>query len=331
MHADFFSAVRLIRTAILALCTLILAAGGTVSEPAHGISMYGTPALPQDFVSLPYSNPDAPKGGRIVLGNTGGFDSLNPFIRRGTVPWQLRFLTHDTLMARSWDEPFTLYGLLAESVETAEDRSWVEFTLREGARFSDGAPVTVEDVLWSYETLGTEGHPRYLGLWAQIENAEQTGPRSVRFTFAEKNRELALIAGMRPILKKAQWEGREFAQAGIDEVPIGAGPYVIKSFDAGRRVTLERDREYYGADLPVRRGTMNFDEIVLDFYADGSVMLEAFKAGEISAVREFNAESWATQYNFPAVERPRGQIVGIGREECRHTWQAPGGRRDRRK
>ncbi len=269
--------------------------------------MYGTPALPQDFVSLPYSNPDAPKGGRIVLGNTGGFDSLNPFIRRGTVPWQLRFFTHDALMARSWDEPFTLYGLLAESVEAAEDRSWVEFTLRPEARFSDGSPVTVEDVLWSYETLGTQGHPRYLGLRAQMESAQQTGPRSVRFTFAEQNRELALIAGMRPILKKAQWEGRDFAAAGIADIPIGAGPYVVKSFDAGRRVTLARDPDYYGADLPVRRGTMNFDEIVIDFYADGTVMLEAFKAGEISAVREFNAESWATQYNFPAVAR--GDIV----------------------
>ena len=155
-----FPPVRLqFLAALLAVCALILGATNAPAEPQHGISMYGAPTLPPDFVSLPYSNPDAPKGGRIVLGNTGGFDSLNPFIRRGTVPWQLRFLTHDALMARSWDEPFTLYGLLAESVETAEDRSWVEFTLREDARFSDGTPVTVEDVLWSYETLGTQGHP----------------------------------------------------------------------------------------------------------------------------------------------------------------------------
>lgn len=307
MRADFFHAGRLAVAASAAVLTLILAASEPGAEPAHGISMYGAPELPQDFVSLPYSNPGAPKGGRIVLGNTGGFDSLNPFIRKGTVPWQLRFFTHDALMARSWDEPFTLYGLLAESVEAADDRSWVEFTLRTDARFSDGTPVTVEDVLWSYEILGTEGHPRYLALWAQIEVAEQTGPRSVRFTFSEENRELALIAGMRPILKKAQWEGRDFAGAGIDEIPIGAGPYVVKSYEAGRRVTLERDPNYYGADLPVRRGTHNFDEIVLDFYADGTVMLEAFKAGEISAVREFNAEAWATQYDFPAVDR--GDVV----------------------
>ncbi len=307
MDADFFRAGRYPLAMIAMVWTLILGVPEAVGEPSHGISMYGTPALPPDFVSLPYSNPEAPKGGRIVLGNTGGFDSLNPFIRRGTVPWQLRFFTHDALMARSWDEPFTLYGLLAESVETADDRSWVEFTLREDARFSDGTLVTVEDVLWTYETLGTEGHPRYLGLWDQIETAEQTGPRSVRFTFAEENRELALIAGMRPILKKAQWEGRDFADAGIEDIPIGAGPYVVESFDAGRRVTLTRDPDYYGADLPVRRGTHNFDEIVLDFYADGTVMLEAFKAGEISAVREFNAEAWASQYDFPA--EARGDVV----------------------
>ncbi|THH39204.1 ABC transporter substrate-binding protein [Aliishimia ponticola] len=269
--------------------------------------MYGTPALPPDFVSLPYANAQAPKGGRIILGNTGGFDSLNPFVRRGTVPWQLRFLTHDSLMARSWDEPFTLYGLLAESVEVPEDRAWVEFTLREEARFSDGSPVTVEDVIWSYETLGTEGHPRYLSLWNQIDRIEATGPRSLRITFAEQNRELALIAGLRPILKKAQWEGQSFADAGLTTLPIGAGPYVIDSYEANRRVTLRRDPDYWGADVPVRRGTHNFDEIVLDFYADGAILFEAFKAGELSALREFDAQAWARDYDFPAAQR--GEIT----------------------
>ncbi|MEX0287048.1 MAG: ABC transporter substrate-binding protein, partial [Paracoccaceae bacterium] len=189
--------------------------------------MYGDPALPPDFVSLPYVNPDAPKGGQAVFGNTGGFDSLNPFVRRGTVPWQLRFWAYESLMARSWDEPFTLYGLLAESVETAPDRSWVEYTLREEARFSDGSPVTVEDVIWSYETLGTIGHLRYRGLWSRIESIEQTGPRGIRITFNEANRERALIAGMRPILKKAQGEGKDFTASGLSEAPIGSSAYVI--------------------------------------------------------------------------------------------------------
>lgn len=156
--------------------------------------MYGDPALPPDFVSLPYANPDAPKGGKVVFGNTGGFDSLNPFTLKGTSPWQLRFWAYESLMGRSWDEPFTLYGLLAESIEVPEDRSWVEFTLREEARFSDGSPVTIEDVIWSYETLGTQGHPRYRGFWAKVEQIEQTGPRSLRLTFNTEDRELALIA-----------------------------------------------------------------------------------------------------------------------------------------
>jgi len=307
MNMDFFQTVQSKFAHFAAGCALILAPGLSYGESAHGIAMYGAPALQADFKALPYANANAPKGGRIVLGNTGGFDSLNPFIRKGTVPWQLRFLTHDSLMGRNWDEPFSLYGLLAESIETAPDRSWVEFTLREDATFSDGSPVTVEDVLWSYETLGTVGHPRYHGLWNQIASATQTGPRSVRLTFSADNRELALIAGLRPILKKAQWSGRNIAEAGIDDIPIGAGAYVIDSFDAGRRVTLKRNPDYWGVDVPVRRGTHNFDEIVIDFYGDGTVLLEAFKAGEISAVREFNVESWARQYSFPAVQN--GDVV----------------------
>lgn len=293
--------------AVAAFSSLILSSAPVGAEPQHGISMYGTPALPPDFVSLPYVNPDAPRGGRIVLGNSGGFDSLNPYVRKGTVPWQLPFFTHETLMGRSWDEPFALYGLLAESVEVPEDRSWVAFTLRDGARFSDGSPVTVEDVIFSYELLGTEGHPRYAGLWNQIDTIEQTGPRSLRITFNTDNRELALLAGMRPILSKAQWEGKDFADAPLQEVPLGSGPYVVSDYQASRHVTLRRNPDYWGADIPFRRGTHNFDEIRLDFYGDANVVFEAFKAGEISAVREFNAETWATQYNFPAVER--GEIV----------------------
>src|SRR6056297_4289903 len=190
MGSEFFHKIR------AALCAMILAgtASQTLGAPAHGIAMYGDPALPPDFVSLPYANPDAPRGGRVVTGNVGGFDSLNPFILRGNPPWQLAHLTHETLLGRSWDEPFTLYGLLAESVETGEDREWVEFTLDPAARFSDGSPVTVEDVIWSFETLGTEGHPRYRGFWSKVESIEQTGPRRVRLTFNVEDRELALLA-----------------------------------------------------------------------------------------------------------------------------------------
>ena len=292
---------------IFAAAAMILTGYEAIAEPQHGISMYGDPALPPDFVSLPYARPDAPKGGSITLGNTGGFDSLNPFVRKGTVPWQLRFFTHEALMGRSWDEPFALYGVLAESVEVPPDRSWVEFTLREDARFSDGSPVTVDDVIFSYTLLGTEGHPRYLSLHKQIEQITQTGPRSLRISFNTDNRELALLAGMRPILSKAQWQGKDFANAPLSEIPIGSGPYVVSSYEAGRFVQLKRNPDYWGADIPFRRGTHNFDEIKLDFYGDASVLFEAFKAGEISAVREFNAEKWTHQYNFPAIAK--GDIV----------------------
>ncbi len=286
---------------------LLFASSLAQAESTHGIAMYGDPVLPPDFVSLPYANPKAPKGGKVVFGNTGGFNSLNPFVQKGTPPWQLRFWTHESLMGRSWDEPFTLYGLLAESVETAPDRSWVEFTLRDEARFSDGTPVTVDDVIWSFQTLGTEGHLRYRGLWSKIDSIEQTGPRSVRISFNEADRELALIVGLRPVLQKAQWEGKDFADAQLHDVPVGSGPYVVEDYEAGRYVNLRRNPDYWGADVPFRRGTMNFDDIRIEFYGDATVLFEAFKAGELSAVREFNADKWDTQYSFPAVQR--GDVI----------------------
>lgn len=310
--------------AIAAAFSAILGTSSTQAESSHGIAMYGDPALPHDFVSLPYANPDAPKGGRIVTGNTGGFDSLNPFILKGTSPWQLRFYGYESLMGRNWDEPFSLYGLLAESIRVGPNREWVEFTLREGAQFSDGAPVTVEDVIWSYEILGTQGHPRYRGFWNKIDKIEAVGARDVRISFNVADRELALIAGMRPILQKAQWEkahatGGAFGNSGLNVVPIGTGPYVVADFDPGRFVSLKRNPDYWGRDLPLRRGAANIDEIRIEFYGDRSVLFEAFKAGELNVLRESNAEKWATGYDFPAMrsgemvqsEIPHGKPSGM--------------------
>ena len=303
MALDIFPRLR----GFAALSSLILGGFAAEAEPQHAIAMYGAPALPAEFANLPYVNADAPRGGAITLGNTGGFDSLNPFVLKGTSPWQLQFFTHETLMGRSWDEPFTLYGLLAETVETDEDRTWVEFKLREGTAFSDGTPLTVEDVIFSFELLGSKGHPRYLGLYNQIESITQTAERTVRITFNSENRELALLAGLRPILSKAQWEGREFASAPVQDVPLGSGPYTVTGYEPGRYVQLTRNPDYWGADIAFRAGTHNFDSIKLDFYGDAKVLFEGFKAGEISAVREFNAESWDSMYNFPAIAR--GDIV----------------------
>ena len=292
---------------VSAVLALLLAVTNAHAEPQHAIAMYGDPALPPDFVSLPYVNPDAPKGGQMVFAEPGGFDSLNPYILKGNAPYIVGTQVFESLMARSWDEPFTLYGLLAESIEVGPNREWIEFTLNPAATFSDGSPVTVEDVMWSYETLGTQGHPRYATAWTQVETMEQTGERSVRFTFNTENRELALLMGLRPILKKAQWDGRDFAASGIDEIPIGSAPYMIADFEPGRFITLKRNPDYWGKDLPFMRGQANLDELRTDFYGDGDVVFEAFKSGNANTYREGNAAKWDQQYNFPAVQS--GEIV----------------------
>ncbi|MBL4917240.1 extracellular solute-binding protein [Szabonella alba] len=300
MRQVFFASRRMAVAVILWGCAAIPGLG----EPAHGIAMYGDPALLPDFVALPYVNPDAPKGGRIVLGETGGFDSLNPFSIRGRPPWAQSPLTVETLLGRTADEPFTLYGLLAESVETDPARSFVEFTLRAEARFSDGSPVTVDDVLWSFTALGTEGsppNPRYSGSWAKIAKSEITGPRSIRFTFNTPDRELPLILGLRPVLKQADWEGRDISASSM-RAPIGSGPYVVGDFEAGRFVSFIRVPDWWGRDLPFNRGRHNLDEIRYDFYGDAGVIFEAFKGGAVTSFRETNAARWRDQYDFPAVQ-----------------------------
>ena len=276
------------------------------AEPRHGIAMYGEPALSPDFKSLPQANPQAPKGERIAFGEPGSFDSLNPFITKGSAPSSVSSLTVETLMGRSYDEPFTLYGLLAESIDTDADRTYVEFTLREGARFSDGSAVTVEDVLWSFQTLGEQGNPRYATAWKKIATAEATGPRSVRFTFTEKDREMPLLLGLRPILQKKQWEGKDFTVSSL-EAPIGSGPYVVDQVEAGAFVTYKRNPDWWGRDLAFNQGLFNFDQIKYEYYADPTVMFEAFKAGAIDIYRESNPAKWALNYDFPAVKS--GEVV----------------------
>lgn len=282
------------------------------AAPAHGISMQGQPALPPDFVSLPYAWPEAPKGGTLVSGEIGGFDSLNPFILKGRAPAPLQTLVFETLMARNWDEPFSLYGLLAESIDTDEARSWVEFVLRPEARFSDGTPVTVEDVIWSMQTLAEKGLPRYRIAWEKVSKVTQTGPRSVRFDFSVPDRELPLLIGLRPILKKADWEGRDFAASTL-QAPIGSGPYVVGAFEPGRSINLERNPDWWGRDLPVNRGLHNFDRIRTEYFVDAGVLFQAFTAGELSFFRELSPSRWMRDYSFPLVTS--GAIV---KEEVPH-------------
>lgn len=305
----------------LRLASLLLAVG-FVAQPlgaqpiaTHGIAMYGQPALPHDFVSLPYANPDAPQGGRVVFAERGSFDSLNPFILRGSAPWGVNLLTVQSLLGRSYDEPFTLYGVLAESVETDSARSEVTFTLREGARFSDGSPVTREDVMWSFATMGTDGHPRYRNAWAKIASMEPVGERGIRFTFTEADRELPLILGLRPVVQRAQFDGpdaRDFAEASLEPV-IASGPYVVAEVDPGRSITFRRNPDWWANDLPFFAGQYNLDEIRYEYYSDMSVAFEAFKAGLISVWREPNAARWLDSYDFPALSDGR-----IRREEIPH-------------
>lgn len=303
MKSEFFAKLA----GIGAAASITLAGTYAMAEPQHGIAMYGDPALPPDFAHLPYANPDAPTGGKMVTANVGSFDSLNPYIQKGSVHWQLRYLTGDSLMGRSLDEPFTLYGVIAESIETSPERDWVEFTIREGAEFHDGSPITVEDVIWSYETLGTEGHGRYRGFWAKVDTLEAVGPRTLRFTFNVEDKELALIAGLRPILKKAQWDGVEFGDSGLDVIPIVSGEYKIADFEAGRFISFQRDPDYWGADIPFKVGTGNLDEVRLEFFGDDTAAFEAFKIGIVNTQREFNVAKWDGQYNFPRVQN--GEVV----------------------
>lgn len=284
----------------------VQAGDSPAATPRHGIAMYGDPALPPDFVSLPQVNPKAPKGGRIVFGETGGFDSLNPFILRGRAPWGVASFTVETLMGRAWDEPFTLYGLLAESVATDPGRTHVEFTLRENARFADGSPVTVADVIGSHEILAASGAPRYLSVSSKVASVTPTGPRSVRFDFTEPDRELPLLIGLRPVFKASEWEGRDFAASGL-AAPTGSGPYVVAGFEPGRFITFYRNPDWWGADLPFNRGQHNFDEIRFEYFADGGAMFEAFKAGEITTFREHSATRWVHGYDFPALRA--GEVV----------------------
>lgn len=296
---------------------ILVAMGATtvMAQPQHGIAMYGDPALPPDFAFLPYVNPNAPIGGRIVTAEVGSFDSLNPYVRRGSVPWQLTYLVTETLMGRSLDEPFTLYGLLAESMEVGPNREWVEYTLRPEATFSDGSPVTVDDVIWSYETLGTQGHGRYASFWSQVETIEQTGDRSLRITFNSDNQELAMLAGIRPILKRDQWEGIDIAESdGLTVIPITPGPYTISSFEAGRFVELTRNPDYWGWDVPFRRGTMNIETIRYEFFGDETAAFEAFKVGEVNLTRETNVQRWQSQYDFPLVRDGSVVLSEVGHE-----------------
>ncbi len=267
---------------------------------SHAIAMHGEPKYPADFKHFDYVNPNAPKGGEIRTAARGTFDSFNPYIAKGTPAGTGSI---ESLTVSSSDEPFTQYGLLAESIEWPEDRSWVAFTLREEARWHDGKPVTVDDVIFTLEMLKTKGHPFYRFYYGSVERAEQVGERKVKFTFSETgNRELPLIVGQMEVLPKHYWEGREFDQTTL-EPPLGSGPYRVSKFEAGRYIIRERVEDYWGKDLPVNVGQNNFDILRTDYFLDTTVIRQALKSGTIDYRNENQAKAWASGYEVPAVEK----------------------------
>ena len=275
------------------------------AEPVHALAMHGLPAMPKDFTAFPYVNPDAPKGGRLVHGVLGTFDSLNPLIVKGIAPAEIRGYVIEGLMARGYDEPFTLYGLLAETVETDAARSYVTFNLNPAAKFSDGKPVTTEDVIFSWELLRDHGRPNYRTYYSKVTKAAAVGPRSVRFDLEGTNdRELPLILGLMPVLPQHAIDVSTFEDTTL-KPPVGSGPYTVETVDAGKSVTLNRNPNYWGRDLAVNRGYWNFDEIRLDYYRDGNSHFEGFKKGLYDVRAEQDPSRWEQAYDFPAVRDGR--------------------------
>ena len=284
---------------LLSLSSLSLAAG------QHALTLYGEPAkYPASFKHFDFVNPDAPKGGELRQSGFGGFDSLNPFINKGVAADDIG-LIYDTLTRHSLDEPFTEYGLLAEKIEVAPDHSWVRFYLRPQARFHDGQAVTAADVVFTFDALMKDGAPQYKAYYADVAKATAEDAQRVRFDFKRSNnRELPLILGQLPVLPKHWWSNREFNKGNL-EIPLGSGPYKVADVAAGRSIRYERVKDYWGNELAVNRGFYNFDSILIDYYRDTTVALEALKAGQFDYWLEVSAKNWASAYDVPAVKDGR--------------------------
>ncbi len=277
------------------------------AAPRHAIAMHGEPALPATFTHMAYANPDAQKGGRLVLGLLGTFDSLNPFIVRGAAVQQVRGYVVESLMTRGQDEPFTLYGLLADSIDTDDARSHVSFHLNPKARFSDGTPVTADDVLFSWRLLRDRGRPNHRLYYGKVARAFAPDATTVRFDFAQSgDRELPLILALMPILPRHAVDPETFEATSL-AAPVGSGPYRVTDVRPGASVTLTRNPDYWGRDLPVNRGLWNFDEVRLDYYREANGLFEAFKRGLYDVRIESEPLRWHEGYDFAAVRN--GEVL----------------------
>ncbi len=289
---------KLMHRLLLALSLLCLGVVSSV-QAASSQAMGYTPKYADGFSHFDYVNPDAPKGGELVLSSVGSFDSFNPYILKGINAEGLSLLMFETLMVSSMDEPFSQYGLLAEDAELAADKLSVTFRLRKEARFNDGSPVQADDVKFSFDTLvGEKGHPQYGYYYADIKRVVVVGERTVRFEFAKVNPELHLLAGQIPIFSR-HWVGdNDFDKLALAK-PITSGPYLIEKFDLGKNITYRLNPNYWGKTLNVRRGMFNFERVTYKYYRDFTVALEAFKAGEFEFNHEYNSKKWARDYGGP--------------------------------
>src|SRR5712675_2891450 len=279
---------------LCAVATAALAAG------TYGVSLFGELKYGPDFKNFDYVNPNAPKGGTMKFSAIGTYDTFNPYVVKGLPAAGIGGI-FDTLTTASEDEPGSEYGLAAETIDVAPDKLSVLYTLRKEARFHDGSPMTPEHVIWTFETLRAKGQPMYRSYYGDVTRVEKEGERGVRFTFkSADDRELPQIVGEMPVLSKAYWSGRDFGNTTLDP-PLGSGPYKIESIDPGRSITYRRVPDYWAVDLPVSRGRHNVDVIRYDYYRDGTIALEAFKAGQYDVRRENSSKSWATGYDSPAV------------------------------
>jgi len=279
--------------------------GTAGAAPQTAVAIRGAPALSEGFSAFPYVNPAAPKGGQLRLGAQGSFETLNPLIVAGVPASGVREFTVESLMARSLDEPFTLYGLLAKTIDIADDRKSVTFELNPAAKFSDGQPVTQDDVIASFELLKTKGRPNHRTYFAKVPKAEKIGEHGVRFTFEDgDDRELPLILGLMPVIEAHAMTPEQFTSSSMTPL-VGSGPYKVSRVDPGRSLTYTRDPNYWGKDLAVNRGRFNFDEVRFDYFRDASVMLEAFRSGALDLRLEEDPGRWADAYNIPAVRDGR--------------------------
>jgi peptide/nickel transport system substrate-binding protein len=307
-RADWRGRFPIMAAAIVALALASAAVGpgaARAGQSSHALAMHGEAALPVDFPHFPHVNPQAPKGGRLTLGKADTFNSLNPFIIKGDSAEGLAEYVYETLMARGLDEPFSLYGLLAESVEVPPDRNSITFTVRPQARFSDGTPVTPDDVLFSQALLRDKGRPNHRRYYAKVTTAEKLDGGRVRFVFSgDGDREMPLIMGLMPILPRHRIDPGTFELTSLEK-PIGSGPYVVAHVEAPHAVVFRRDPAWWGATLPVNVGRFNADEIRIEYFRDEGALFEAFRTGTIHLRLETDPAQWSGGYDFPAVRDGR--------------------------